>query len=327
MSTLFDMQLRHQIYLEGVKVDLTSGVNRQYITKLDEFVKSRLDRLPFEKLDSLSRTGVTRLIADVEKKQRELLKEWRSELKASLREYAKTESAVTAGMFKAVGKTPRKPGIRDLWADVVDANVSGPDTKLDKMLTDYVASQTKALKTAIRSSATAGQTKAELYDTIRGTKDKSYKDGLLRKFGNQGNAVGSTGAQHVKGRVQSAVAELSFDQYRWVSVLDSGTTDICRGRAGQIYHYGSGPVPPAHFRCRSSTVPVADDVDEPTDTDPPFFEWVQSQPEEFIRDIFPKRDAEALISGRAKRADFEHFDGIGRLTLAQFRDKLPIITA
>lgn len=55
-----------------------------------------------------------------------------------------------------------------------------------------------------------------------------------------------------------------FDRYKWVSVLDGRTTPICRARSGKVFDTGKGPVPPAHWRCRSTIAPViiGEDIDD-----------------------------------------------------------------
>lgn len=42
--------------------------------------------------------------------------------------------------------------------------------------------------------------------------------------------------------------------YRWVSILDSVTSQICRSLDGQVFPFGKGPLPPAHPNCRSSII-------------------------------------------------------------------------
>jgi uncharacterized protein with gpF-like domain len=46
------------------------------------------------------------------------------------------------------------------------------------------------------------------------------------------------------------------DRYRYIATLDSRTSPICRALDGKEYEYGKGPVPPQHFNCRSTTVPL-----------------------------------------------------------------------
>ena len=47
-------------------------------------------------------------------------------------------------------------------------------------------------------------------------------------------------------------------KYRYVATLDSRTTAICRMLDGKEFEYGQGPMPPQHYNCRSTTVPVID---------------------------------------------------------------------
>ena len=47
-------------------------------------------------------------------------------------------------------------------------------------------------------------------------------------------------------------------RYRYIATLDSRTSPICRALDGQEFDYGKGPVPPQHFNCRSTTVPLID---------------------------------------------------------------------
>ncbi len=48
------------------------------------------------------------------------------------------------------------------------------------------------------------------------------------------------------------------DMYRFVATLDSRTSLTCAEKDGKLYPYGSGPTPPLHFNCRSTTVAVVD---------------------------------------------------------------------
>jgi SPP1 gp7 family putative phage head morphogenesis protein len=54
-----------------------------------------------------------------------------------------------------------------------------------------------------------------------------------------------------------AANEKSIVGWQYVAVLDSRTTPICSHRDGTIYPVGdTRHLPPAHFRCRSTTIPV-----------------------------------------------------------------------
>jgi SPP1 gp7 family putative phage head morphogenesis protein len=47
-------------------------------------------------------------------------------------------------------------------------------------------------------------------------------------------------------------------KYRYIATLDTRTSAICRALDGREFEYGKGPLPPQHFNCRSTTVPVID---------------------------------------------------------------------
>jgi SPP1 gp7 family putative phage head morphogenesis protein len=56
-------------------------------------------------------------------------------------------------------------------------------------------------------------------------------------------------------------------KYRYVATLDTRTSAICAALDGQEFEYGKGPMPPQHFNCRSTTVPVIDpDILPPSTT-------------------------------------------------------------
>lgn len=67
------------------------------------------------------------------------------------------------------------------------------------------------------------------------------------------NQVANTASQQVYETNQDITKK-----YRYVATLDTRTSAICRALDGQEFEYGKGPMPPQHFNCRSTTVPVID---------------------------------------------------------------------
>ena len=76
------------------------------------------------------------------------------------------------------------------------------------------------------------------------------------------NQVANTASQQVYEANQDITKK-----YRYVATLDTRTSSICRALDGQEFPYGKGPMPPQHFNCRSTTVPVIDpDILPPSTT-------------------------------------------------------------
>ena len=67
------------------------------------------------------------------------------------------------------------------------------------------------------------------------------------------NQVANASSQQTYEANQSVTS-----RYRYIATLDSRTSPICRALDGQEFDYGKGPVPPQHFNCRSTTVPLID---------------------------------------------------------------------
>lgn len=73
-----------------------------------------------------------------------------------------------------------------------------------------------------------------------------------------------TTVNQVQNAASQAVYAANKDitgKYQYVATLDARTSSICQRLDGQLFRYDQGPVPPQHFNCRSTTVPVIDDDD------------------------------------------------------------------
>ena len=92
-----------------------------------------------------------------------------------------------------------------------------------------------------------------------GTKALNYTDGVTALNKRQAQALVSTAVAHTANEARQTFYGANDDLIKgvqWISTLDARTTPICQSRDGTIYPVDSGPRPPAHFRCRSSTAPV-----------------------------------------------------------------------
>lgn len=137
--------------------------------------------------------------------------------------------------------------------------------------------------------------------------------------------------------------------YRWISVLDDATSQICRSLDGQVFQFGAGPLPPAHVNCRSSIIaeilgrwlkrgPTGRFVKrderaakgaggaERVDGGTTYYEWLKSQPEAFQNDALGLTRATLFRKGGLSAAAFAKLN-LGRnfepLTLDEMRRLKP----
>ncbi len=111
---------------------------------------------------------------------------------------------------------------------------------------------------------------------------------------NQVIALIRTSINQVANTASQQVYEANQDitpRYRYVATLDTRTSAICRALDGREFEYGKGPMPPQHFNCRSTTVPIIDpDILPPSTTatraskdgqvpiNQSYGEWLSKQP-------------------------------------------------
>jgi len=175
-------------------------------------------------------------------------------------------------------------GVAAIYSAAKNMPMGANGIKIEPFMQAYSTLATTKLLQAVTQGYANRDSKQAVIDAIVGTKDAARKDGLLKTLQNQGDAVTNTVMQHLAGTINNTVGKQGFDQYLWVSVLDSRTTQICTDRNGNVYIYGSGPTPPAHINCRSSII-AWDGATGPV-TMPSFTVWVNGQPKEFINAAF-----------------------------------------
>lgn len=137
--------------------------------------------------------------------------------------------------------------------------------------------------------------------------------------------------------------------YRWISILDDATTQICRSLDGQVFKFGRGPLPPAHVNCRSSIIAEVQGrwlKREPSGRFAPrpprtatgakgtetvqgkttYYEWLKTQPEAFQNDALGLTRATLFRKGGLSAASFAKLN-LGRnfqpLTLDEMRRLKP----
>ena len=301
MTTLFDILVRHQIYLEGLKKGRTSDFPTM-LAKLDQALRQNLAHVDYDTLGDVSKRKLNEILVALRKAMRSIFDPWINELVVWLQRYMQVE----VGMFN------------EYFTSDLDADRTFAETKSEPMAANglfwlpFLKGSTTYMMVRIERLVTTGYanrlTKEQIVRSLIGTKAKGYKDGIGKQLDRANAAAIATVMQHLSAQASANAARKVFDKYEWVSVLDDNTTNICRDRDGKIYVYGRGPMPPAHVGCRSITVPSNA---APT-KDLRFNMWAREQSAEFVNDAF---------DGTAPA----RYEGSAALTLSQFQGKQSII--
>jgi SPP1 gp7 family putative phage head morphogenesis protein len=156
----------------------------------------------------------------------------------------------------ATGAKTALGGARAAWKTATTRELGASGELLEQSFKDLSSSQALAMSRLLRKGAVNGLKNSEILREIR-----DPKAGMLARFGRQNATIMRTAMQHVSNSARQTVWEENSDivtGYQWVSVLDDKTSDICEELDGEVFEVGEGPLPPAHYNCRSTTVAVLD---------------------------------------------------------------------
>ena len=335
---------RHGVYLERLK----SGEVNQFAAFLKMLDKDLRDRLTGRELTEFSRARVERLLAENAKALAAIFDQHYDELAGHLIELAEYESGFEARnldsvLTQAPAVVPTANQVRTavLTAPLSVSGVSGGQL-LEPFIRDLKTTEIKRINGAIRLGYSQGQSNAEIIRRLRGTKANKYRDGLLAVTQRSAAAIVRTSVQHVANTARMETWKENSNivtGYRWVSTLDSRTSQTCASLDGQAFKTGKGPMPPAHINCRSGTVATLDDryafLDKDatraargpegagkTDATETYYSWLKRQPAEFQRDAIGPKRAKLLRDGGLSAERFAELN-LGRnfepLTLAEMR--------
>jgi SPP1 gp7 family putative phage head morphogenesis protein len=174
---------------------------------------------------------------------------------SSLLDLAKDQMSFTYQSVEAsMGKLLRvQRPTRQIAEEIVLKRPLHNDRTLEQGWAGVSVGERVRLASVIRRGIASGKTAEEIAVDVR--KGNVHKISM-----NQSKALVVTSITSVQAQADHAVYEANekaIEGWQYVAVLDSRTTPICASRDGKIFPVGSrAMLPPAHYHCRSTTIPV-----------------------------------------------------------------------
>jgi SPP1 gp7 family putative phage head morphogenesis protein len=152
---------------------------------------------------------------------------------------------------------------------------------VSKAFRGIAVDQAERFSQVVRQGLLTGETTPDIAKRLIGSLqfgERAKTVGQLVAAGGQATAVADnqvmalvrTSINQVANSASQQVYEANQDitkKYRYIATLDTRTSAICRALDGREFEYGKGPMPPQHFNCRSTTVPIIDpDILPPSTT-------------------------------------------------------------
>lgn len=318
MATPFDYYTTRQIYVEGYK-DGEVAAHDNMFNEIAAVVAVLLLKYGYDNLGQLTRRDLSAFIGEVNKQVRVIFNREARLTMANLKRFMVADEAILGQLFRYTDTEEPTVKTERLWSEVNNAPIAGvgiePAAIMATVLSNIVVDISRAIKIAYAEKRTA----RELVASIVGTKNNGFRDGVMNKNRRQFRTAVQTTIQHITAYVTFKLASLSADNYTWVAILDSRTTEICRSRNGKVYAFSDGPRPPAHWGCRSFIIPVTavalGDI-------PSFYAWIKRQPTGVQNDTLGLSRGRKLRKGEIKADELPGFDYTRPLTVDQYTDKL-----
>ncbi len=323
-ASLLDILTRHQIYLEGVKLQQAQQFSA-ILLELANVLRKQFALVQYDSLDQLTKEKLNELLVSLRKAQYKIYDKYAADLYRFLREFMEEDKTLTTDVLsEASGKVIPLVDSVKLWSVILAAPLPANGILVKPFIVQFTNLAVNNVLNLVRQGYANKWTLQETLNNIIGTKNANYRDGALNRINNQALAVMATTLQHISIMAQAAVAQQVYTYYQWVSVIDDRTTHICLSRNEKIYSYGDGPLPPAHIRCRSKIIPVlvSDSVEE---TPKSYYAWLKRQPAEVQDDILGEVRGAKLRNGKLNAKDLPKFDEAKPLTLTQFKAKRKLI--
>jgi SPP1 gp7 family putative phage head morphogenesis protein len=246
---LIDASTRHQVFLQRY----AGGRSKEaYLTlnRLRNDIKARISREPTE----FQAQRLQRLLDDIEAiAYAGFDKIWRN-FRAEASDLAQAEAEFAVKLYDKTAKIEfTLPSDQILIQAVENAPISvgGAGVTVQDAFSQLSKKKTSQITQMIRDGIALGDDTprvARKIGEVMNTLQRRQLDTIVRTAANSISSAARTS-------VYTENSEL-LDGYEWVSTLDSRTSLICQSRDGQVYQTGMGPMPPAHWGCRSTTVPV-----------------------------------------------------------------------
>ena len=253
-----DIAVRHQVMLERLKAGEHETAKDEG-SAIEEAAIALLISLRVRSAGDLKKKEMADLARRVRGAASAQLDSYFESLRGRISDLAEYEAGFEArAIGRVVGRGVTVANPSNALSYVLNLPMGHSGESVDKFLRTWKQSELDKLEGLIRQAWANGDSIDDLVRAIQGDGGLRFSDGWTNQFNRRNEARIDTLLQHVSGAAKESTwlanAEL-IDAYKWVSVLDSRTTDICRSLSGRVFPVGKGPLPPQHYRCRSTVVP------------------------------------------------------------------------
>lgn len=311
---IIDAATRHQVFLQRY----AGGESKKALAMLSRLRHEITVRLMAEPTQfQVQRLSL--VLADIDQLYAGLSGALRESVKQSTNALVVQEAAHSAKLYGTVTNVDWVLPADAMLIAAVDnsmMSVGRTGVNINTAIRMMSAKHASTVRQTIMDGVTLGDTTADIARSV-----SSIVNTVQRR---DVNTVVRTAINHASSMARSSMYEANSDilqGYEWVSTLDSKTSLICGGRDGIIYTNPTDPRPPAHFSCRSTTIPkVKDEYKlagfegerpaigaggvESVSANKSYGTWLKTQPKEFVDEALGVERSKLFRSGKISMDKF-----------------------
>ena len=342
---------RGQVLLERLK----SGQAAKFAPFLERMELQARMQLVAADVTAYESARLARLLGAIEQDLRAVLGEYRTTLTNDLIDIAIQQAEFEAKALNKIATDRAFESVIPTAEQIRSAVLAAPlsvvgynqGALLELWIEKWSEGQIEQVSGVIRQGYYQGQTTDQIVRALRGTAKARYTDGTMDQIRRSDRTVVRTAVQHMSTVARAETYNQNADivvGVQWVAALDSRTTIQCSSLDGKRFPRESGPRPPLHPNCRSTTVPVLDDAFDVLDRNATrsskgadggeqvtagqtYYEWLKTQPAAF-QDAAIGPDRGKLLRNGGLSADKFAALQLGQnfqpLTLEQMRELEPL---
>lgn len=333
---LIDAATRHQIFLQRYG----AGRSKEAVKMLNQLRRKINARLAQEPTNFQAQR-LADVLRDITALSQIGFQDIKSLILMDVIDLAQSEARFSVEMINrasTIGLTlPTEAALLTAVQSTPMAVVRGIAPTISESLTKLGVSKVAQIAQAISDGVTLGNTTQVISRDVN-----NLVSTLVKR---QVTSLTSTIINHVSSVTRKETYKQNskyIDRYEWVSTLDGRTTFVCMSRDGQFYNVDEGPMPPAHFACRSTTVPkirpefdlgldtkstrpsLGSDGPEQVSTKTTYSGWLRKQNREFIDETLGIERSRLFRSGALTLDKF--VDPTGRVyTLRELEGMRPLV--
>lgn len=338
---ILDSTIRHMVWVERYKTKEVKRILKILEQADDDLVAqiaARLTKIEARGYDLGVATTerLTILLDEIRQQRKEIMRVLAAESKDELTVFSEYEAEFQESVIVNSAKTYGvdlamvSPAAAQLKAVVTSQPFQG--RLLKEWFADLGVDTGRRLSDAVRIGIVEGQTTDQIVRRIRGTKAKGYADGVMSIGKRNAEAIVRTAISHVSSRASDELCDANADiikGVKFVAVLDSRTSAICRSLDSKIFTVAKKPKLPLHFNERSKLIPYLGEaitkglrasVTGSVPDDTTYGDWLRWQPVAVQNDILGVQKAQLFRKGGLPLDRF--VDNSGKeYTLAELRSR------